>query len=730
MGTDKYRNGSFTLPGEAGYEELTLKLAERWGADVIRDSDGTQLSEQIFKSGYDIYSTICLIRADNEFAKANPDKLQQTYLMSKPMVAEGEWVTINLLDSYYKEQFRVNFDDDPKEFWQVFDRTTNTEVPLSDWTYDAGAGTVTVNNVQKWHRYTVNFLAYRIWEEISAYNHRTNDWGDREHLMPVDPIHPEVQSHLLNYLEQWLKEHEHTKVVRFTSLFYNFFWLWSDDPKRPYIVNDWGAYGFSVSAYAIRLFEKQYGYRPTSEDFVTNGLYNSSYLPPSDVYRDWMEFIHNFVVDFGKRCVELVHKYGKKAYVFYNDHWVGMEPTLERFEEFNFDGIIDGIFNGFEARKVAETPHVQVRELRLHPYFFPTGVNGAPSFLEGGNPTLECQTYWVDIRRALLRAGVDRIGFGGYLHLVERKPDFVDYVENLAREFRMLKEMHENDEPYSADFSAAILTAWGNMRAWGCRGHFNRGNFYNEVMESISGLPVKVRFISFIDIVEKGIPEDVKVIINAGRLDDAWSGGWNWKNPVVIERITEWVSRGGSLIGVGEPSALKHGIQYFQLAHIFGVDREIGLSVGFDKYPFEVCEEHFVTADVDPDTVDIGSYVDNIYILGPETKVIAARDGSPIITEHQFKQGKALYFAGHKYNAENVRLLHRAIFYAAGKAKDIEEWFSSNYHTECAYYPNHQTLVVINNSFEPQTTTVAAAGGRRINVELEPAGVRFIQVRP
>lgn len=93
----------------------------------------------------------------------------------------------------------------------------------------------------------MNFLAYRIWEEISAYNHRTNDWGDREHLMPVDPIHPEVQSHLLNYLEQWLKEHEHTKVVRFTSLFYNFFWLWSDDPKRPYIVNDWGAYGFQLA---------------------------------------------------------------------------------------------------------------------------------------------------------------------------------------------------------------------------------------------------------------------------------------------------------------------------------------------------------------------------------------------------------------------------------------------------------------------------------------------------
>ncbi|HKM16855.1 MAG TPA: 1,3-beta-galactosyl-N-acetylhexosamine phosphorylase [Limnochordia bacterium] len=728
MDANKYRTGSFTLPGEAGYEDLTLKLAKRWGADVIRDSDGTQLSDQIFQSGYDIYSTICLVRADNEWAKANPDKLQQCYLMSQPVVAEGDSVAINLLDSYYKEQFKVNFTDDPKEFWQVFDRTSNTEVPLSDWAYDANAGTVTVKGTQKWHRYTVNFLAYRIWEEISAYNHRTNDWGDREHLMPVDPIHPEVQEHLLKYLERWLQEHEHTRVVRFTSLFYNFFWLWSDDPKRPYIVNDWGAYGFSVSAHAIRLFEMQYGYRLTSEDFVTNGLHNNSYLPPSDKYRDWMEFIHNFVVDFGKKCIELVHKYGKKAYVFYNDHWIGMEPTLERFKDFNFDGIIDGIFNGFEARKVAETPHVQVRELRLHPYFFPTGVNGAPSFIKGGNPTLECQTYWIDIRRALLRAGVDRIGFGGYLHLVENHPDFIAYVERLAQEFRMLKEMHVDDQPYCADFSVAILTAWGNMRAWGCRGHFNRGNFYNEVMESISGLPVKVKFIDFIDIAENGIPGDVKVIINAGMLDDAWSGGWNWQNPTVIERITEWVSQGGSLIGVGEPSALKHSTQYFQLAHLFGVDREIGLSVGFDKYPYQVCGSHFITADVNPDAMDIGDYVDNIYVLGPDTKVIAARSGSPVITEHQFNKGKALYFAGHKYNLENVRLLHRAIFYAAGKTGEFEKWFSSNYHTECAYYPNHRTLVVINNSFEPQATTITTGDGKIIDFKLKPIGASFIEI--
>ena len=75
----------------------TLRLAETWGADVIRDSNGTQLSDEIYASGYGIYSTVCVIRADNEWAKAHPDKLQQCCLMNQPVVAEGDRVTIELL---------------------------------------------------------------------------------------------------------------------------------------------------------------------------------------------------------------------------------------------------------------------------------------------------------------------------------------------------------------------------------------------------------------------------------------------------------------------------------------------------------------------------------------------------------------------------------------------------------------------------------------------------------
>ena len=58
--TELENKGGFTLPGEAGYEKLTLELAKKWGADVIRDSDGTELSPEITEAGYGIYSTIVL----------------------------------------------------------------------------------------------------------------------------------------------------------------------------------------------------------------------------------------------------------------------------------------------------------------------------------------------------------------------------------------------------------------------------------------------------------------------------------------------------------------------------------------------------------------------------------------------------------------------------------------------------------------------------------------------
>ncbi|MDQ8184029.1 1,3-beta-galactosyl-N-acetylhexosamine phosphorylase [Pelagicoccus sp. SDUM812002] len=711
MDNRSLNTGGFTLPGEAGYETLTLELAKKWGADVIRDSDGTQLSDEIIESDYDIYSTLCLVRADNEWAKANRSKLQQCCVMSRPVTAATGSVTVDLLDGYFKEQLVINSDDDPKEWWQVFDRTTGEEVDVADWSFDHENGSVTIRETVKWHRYTVNFFCYRIWEEISMYNHVTNDWGDKEHLMPIDPIYPEARDQIRSYLTRWLEEHPHTKVVRLTSMFYNFWWFWGDPDKQKFIVNDWGSYEFSVSTGAILQFEEEKGYRPKSEDFVNGGLYNNSYKVPSELYRDWMDFVNTFVVEFGKECIEMIHAAGKLAFVFYNDHWIGIEPYNERFKEFGFDGIIDGIFNGFEARKVAECPAVSVREIRMHPYLFPTGVNGEPSFLPGGKPTDECKRYWTDIRRALLRKGVDRIGFGGYLHLVENHPDFVDYIETLGSEFRELRNLHLEGPSEMLPVKVALLTGWGNTRAWACCGHFNKGNYYNEVMESMSGLSVETVFVSFDDIINKGsIDSSIDVVINAGLVDDAWSGGKYWSDPRIVEALSDFVASGGGLIGVGEPTAQRHSSQYFQLSHALGVDRELGRTRAFNRFAFEDNSKHFILEDIHGD-LDLGKSVDGIYLFDTNTEVLASVSGSPTLAVKTFEKGRCVYLAGYQYDAANVRLLLRAILWSVGKESLLKHWQCSNFHTECAYYPQSSKLVVINNSNTSQETVVHSPNG-------------------
>lgn len=721
--------GDFTLPGEAGYEDLTLELAKKWGADAIRDSDGTVLSDKLIAGDkYNIYSTICLIRADNEWAKANTDKLQQNYLMSDPVVADGSAIEIDLLDGFFREQMKVNFNDNPKKWWQVFDRTSGTEVDKKDWDFNAEKGTVIIKKATKWHKYTVNFLAYRIWEGISMYNHITNDWGDREHQMPIDPIYPENQEFILSYLKKWLDEHQKTKIVRFTSLFYNFAWFWGDPSVQKFRYGDWGSYEMTVSPRSMELFAKAKGYEMCSEDFVNKGAYCSSHNVPSQKLWDWMDFINEFVVSFGRKCIDLVHNAGKVAYMFYDDHWVGTEPYGDRFKELTFDGLIKCVFNAFEARLCAGVKGVETKELRLHPYLFPTGLNGEPTFMEGGNPALDALKFWANIRRGLLREPIDRIGLGGYLHLVQEFPEFVTAIEDIIKEFKTIKQLHTESKPYVAPVKVAILTAWGQWRSWVYAGHFIHGTEIYEVTESLAGMPVDVSYISFNDILENGIPEDIDVIINAGKIGTAWSGGEHWDDEKVIETINAWVADGGGFIGVGEPSATAFSGQYFQLSNVLGVDKETGLTTNNVKVEVAQHEAgHFILEDV-KSSIDFGNDINNVYALNTNTSVLKAKNGSVQIATNDFFNGKAVYLSGFKFSPENTRLLLRTLFYAANKQNEFGAFVSSNVLTECTYFPESGKLVVVNCSNSNETTSVTGANGKVYDFSLEPFGTEIIEI--
>ncbi len=709
--------GSFTLPGEAGFEDLTLQLAERWGADVIRDSDGTVLSPKITEAGYDIYSTICIIRDHNQWASENKDKLQQSFLMTAPVVAITDSLTICLMKDYFKEQFQINSQEDSLRYWQVFDRTENTEVPREQWTYDSNTESVVITKIKPMHKYTVNFLAFRIWEEISMYNHTTNNW-DKEHLLQIDPVHEEAQNYLTDWLINWCKEHPTTNVVRFTSLFYNFAWIWGSSKQNPYLFSDWGSYDFTVSPKALDGFREKYGYSLTSEDFINMGKHMVTHIPGTKEKKDWMEYIHDFVISFGKKLIDIVHSYGKLAYVFYDDSWVGLEPYSKRFEEFGFDGIIKCVFSGYESRLCSDVK-VPVHELRLHPYLFPVGLNGTPTFMEGGEPTKEAEKFWINIRRALLRAPIDRIGLGGYLHLVEPFPDFVDYIEKVAGEFRTIKRLHNEGTPLVKDLRIAVLHSWGHLRSWTLSGHFHETHVHDliHINEALSGFPFDVDFISFED-VKKGALKNYDVIINAGYAGSAWSGGDAWKDNEIIELITRWVYEGGSFIGVNEPSATEGYDTFFRLSHLLGIDKDTGARICHGKWTF--AEEK---SELWPDNASLKSK-DGLYLTDGKARVLKAQDGNPLLTAYKFGEGNGIYLSSFSISKENNKLLLNLLL-SFMKGKDKDTYISDNKNTECTYFPASKTLCLINNSDTAQVTSVTTDFGV-ITAELGPADIQIM----
>lgn len=75
--------GRVTLPSEANFLNETQEMLERWGADALRDSDGTKLDDDIKALDAKIYTTYFVARGHNEFAEKHMEECQQLYLMSR-----------------------------------------------------------------------------------------------------------------------------------------------------------------------------------------------------------------------------------------------------------------------------------------------------------------------------------------------------------------------------------------------------------------------------------------------------------------------------------------------------------------------------------------------------------------------------------------------------------------------------------------------------------------------
>ena len=714
--------GRVTIPTDLDVIRETKELIERWGADAIRDCGGTEYPDELKEEDAKVYATYYTTRKDNEWAKANLDEVQQMYIMTDFHTAESDSLSIHLMDHLYSDMLQVNTRDDIERWWEVIDRTTGEVVPYGTWQYDAKSGDVMIHPAKAFHEYTVSFLAYIMWDPVHMYNAVTNGWKDVEKQITFDVRQPKTHAYSMQRLRDYLESHPYVDVVRYTTFFHQFTLIFDEMAREKYV--DWYGYSASVSPYILEQFEKEVGYKFRPEFIIDQGYMNNTYRIPSKEFQDFQAFQRREVAKLAKEMVDITHEYGKEAMMFLGDHWIGTEPFMDEFKTIGLDAVVGSVGNGATLRLISDIKGVEYTEGRLLPYFFPD------VFHENGDPVKEAKINWVTARRAILRSPIDRIGYGGYLKLALKFPEFIDYVESVCDEFRLLYENIKGTTPYCVK-KVAVLNCWGKMRAWGNHMvhhaiYYKQNYSYAGIIEALSGAPFDVKFISFDDIrKDASILDDIDVILNVGDADTAYTGGENWMDPAVVEAVRGFVHRGGGLIGVGEPTAHQWQGRFIQLADVFGVECENGFNLNKDKYNWEE-HPHFIMEDCSGE-IDFGEGKKNMYALDG-TEILVQKDHEVQMAVRTFGKGRSVYISGLPYSFENSRLLYRAVIWASGDEKNLKKWFSTNYNVEVHAYVKNGKYCVVNNTYEPQDTTVYRGDGTSFDVHMEANAIHWYEI--
>ena len=723
MSETNTNRGRVTIPTDVDVVPETLELLRRWGADAIRDCDGTDYPEELKQVDAKVYSTYYTTRKDNAWAKANPDEVQQCYIMTGFHTASGGALSIELMRGISPELMEVNTRDDIKRWWEVMDRTTGEPLSPEAWRYDEGAGCVVIDRPEAFHDYTVSFLAYLIWDPVHMYNAVTNGWTNFEHQITFDVRQPKTHKFTMERLRRFIAEHPYVDVIRYTTFFHQFTLVFDELKREKYV--DWYGYSASVSPYILEQFEREVGYKFRPEFIIDQGYYNNQYRIPSKEYQDFMAFQRREVARLAKEMVDITHELGKEAMMFLGDHWIGTEPYMDEFKSIGLDAVVGSVGNGSTLRLISDIPGVRYTEGRFLPYFFPD------TFHPGGDPVREAKENWVTARRAILRKPIDRIGYGGYLKLACEFPEFIDYVQSVCEEFRELYENIRGTTPFCFK-TVAVLNAWGRARSWGCHmvhhALYQKQNYsYAGVIEALSGAPFDVKFISFDDIkADPSVLDGIDVLINVGGGDTAHTGGVWWEDAEVSSAVKRFVYNGGGLIGVGEPSGHQYQGRYIQLAQVLGLEKETGFTLGYDKYNWDEHPGHFILADCDGEP-DFGEGQKNMYAL-EGTEILVQHEKEVQMAANAYGSGRAVYISGLPYSFSNSRVLHRAILWSSHGEDELLTWFSSNCNVEVHAYPKNGKYCVVNNTYEPQSTTVYRGDGSSFGLDLEANEIRWYEL--
>ena len=126
------------------------------------------------------------------------------------------------------------------------------------------------------------------------------------------------------------------------------------------------------------------------------------------------------------------------------------------------------------------------------------------------------------------------------------------------------------------------------------------------------------------------------------------------------------------------------------------------------------------------DEVNFGEGKKSIYAL-PGTRILVQRDKEVQMAVNGFGSGRSVYISGLPYTFENSRVLYRAILWSANAEDQLHKWFSSNYNVEVHAFVANGKYCVVNNTYEPQDTTVYTDNSS-FELHLEANEIRWYEI--
>ncbi|MFO8082613.1 MAG: 1,3-beta-galactosyl-N-acetylhexosamine phosphorylase N-terminal domain-containing protein, partial [Armatimonadota bacterium] len=527
----RHEDVRITMSWDADDAASAFPWAERIGANELVSPHRSADREGLRAWKDAGYQTAMLSNAPMHTADPDrPDHSQFGYWYMDTPPAEGGVARVKL-ESVSWGGMSLTDHFDPAEHWWVFDRQTGERLPGDRYSFDLPSRTVTITGAPDGRVFRVYYLmaASRI----------------------GDPLYEPFAEHGLEVLRG--------EIAPLEGVLDTF---WNDDlayvwPGRtPQGAYDWESYFAAARPETQRLFTEQ-----TGIEFDPRWLVLAPRTldePPPIEYIAWMHWVQERVKAWMRRATDVIHEHGARAWLYWGDAHVGIEPYMNSIEAGGVDEIDKPSGDAVTARALVDFPGDAYRRLRVDWLY--THLVGRAD----GSDTLRIK--WGRSRRGLLMQPAEGIYWMPMPAATGLSDDSIreDLVETIAQiddEFRLIAGELGRVRAWEGALNLYVAHAWGAQYSW--------RPWNDAVLTHLTDLPVRVRFINFREIIDAGVPTDAHCLFLYGMPGTAWSGGPAWGDTRLATAVEQFVYAGGGLVGLQGPSALDDG---WALADTFGVD--------------------------------------------------------------------------------------------------------------------------------------------------------------